>query len=84
MYKKSFKELINDFDRPISCYNCHENDPTQLKVTNTFYLASLGNDVDNYALRRLSSRRCVVSATTSIISIRRPRCRQIRTAALTP
>ena len=58
VYAKTFKELINDFTEPISCYNCHENDPTQLKVTNKFYLASLGEDVENYAKAPLESQVC--------------------------
>ena len=58
VYKKTFKEMIDQFDEPISCYNCHENDPTQLVVTNKFFITSLGNDVDNYAKAPLASQVC--------------------------
>lgn len=31
---------------PISCYNCHENDPTKTTVTQKFFVNSMGSDVD--------------------------------------
>ncbi|MDR0514432.1 MAG: ammonia-forming cytochrome c nitrite reductase subunit c552 [Coriobacteriaceae bacterium] len=44
-YAKPFAETIALMTEPISCYNCHENDPTKLTVGNKFFLAALGNDV---------------------------------------
>lgn len=43
-YAKPFAELIGEFDEPISCYNCHENDPQSLTVASKFFLTSLGDD----------------------------------------
>ncbi len=43
VYKNKFNDMIGQYTEPISCYNCHENDPTSLKVTNKFYLKSLGS-----------------------------------------
>jgi nitrite reductase (cytochrome c-552) len=33
-------------EEPISCYNCHENNPESNAVTQAFFLKSLGNDVN--------------------------------------
>lgn len=43
-YTKPFAESIGQFTEPISCYNCHENDPTSLTVGNKFFLTGLGAD----------------------------------------
>ncbi len=45
-YSLPFADVYAQMTEPISCYNCHENDPTTLKVTNGFYLDSLGPDVE--------------------------------------
>lgn len=47
VYTQKFNDLINEFTEPISCYNCHENDPSTLTVGNKFFLTSMGTDVDN-------------------------------------
>ena len=43
VYAQKFSDLIDEFDEPVSCYNCHANDPTEVVVTNGFYHASLGD-----------------------------------------
>ena len=43
VYAEKFSDLIDLFDEPVSCYNCHGNDPTQLEVTSGFYHGSLGD-----------------------------------------
>lgn len=35
VYAQKFNDLIGQFTEPISCYNCHENDPSTLTVTGT-------------------------------------------------
>ncbi|MEG1435631.1 MAG: ammonia-forming cytochrome c nitrite reductase subunit c552 [Gordonibacter sp.] len=42
VYKEKFNDMIGEFDEPISCYNCHENDPTKLTLTSKFFEKSLG------------------------------------------
>ena len=32
-YQKPFAEVLMQMTEPISCYNCHENDPTKTTVT---------------------------------------------------
>ncbi len=44
VYALPFKETIAQFNEPISCYNCHENDPQSLTVASKFFLTSLGTD----------------------------------------
>lgn len=44
VYAKPFAEMIAQFNEPISCYNCHENDPQSLTVGNKFFLTALGSD----------------------------------------
>ena len=44
-YQDKFKEVIDEFNEPISCYNCHENDPKTLTVASTFFTEnSMGED----------------------------------------
>ena len=36
-YQKPFAEVLMQMTEPISCYNCHENDPTKTTVTQKFF-----------------------------------------------
>jgi nitrite reductase (cytochrome c-552) len=58
VYQMAFSDLIDQFTEPISCYNCHENDPTTLNVTNQFYLTSLGDDASEVALESAVCGQC--------------------------
>ncbi len=42
-YTKPFTEGAS-FDEPISCYNCHENDPESVTPGNQFFIRAIGND----------------------------------------
>ena len=42
IHKQPFWDVVEQFDEPISCYNCHENDPQSLTVTNKFFARALG------------------------------------------
>ncbi len=44
VYAKPFSELIGQFTEPISCYNCHENDPSKVVVTQRHFTDALGPD----------------------------------------
>lgn len=46
VYTRKFNDTIGQFTEPISCYNCHENDPTKTTVTQKFFVNSMGSDVD--------------------------------------
>ena len=39
--------MIGQFTEPISCYNCHENDPSQIKLTHSYWVDSLGNAAES-------------------------------------
>ncbi len=56
--KQKFNDTIGQYTENISCYNCHENDPTQLVVTNKFFITSLGDDATNYKKAPLESQTC--------------------------
>lgn len=45
-YTKPFADLIDQFNEPISCYNCHENDPETVTVTQQHFQRALGEDAD--------------------------------------
>ncbi len=46
MFTANFRETLAQYDEPISCYNCHENDPTQLVVTQPNWIRAMGDDAD--------------------------------------
>lgn len=45
-FTMNFKETLASLDEPISCYNCHENDPTHVVVTQQNWIRAMGNDAD--------------------------------------
>ena len=45
-FTMNFKETLAALDEPISCYNCHENDPTHVVVTQQNWIRAMGNDAD--------------------------------------
>ena len=47
VYTEKFNDLINEFTEPISCWNCHENDPQSLTVGNQFFVNAMGSDTGN-------------------------------------
>ncbi|BDE97433.1 ammonia-forming cytochrome c nitrite reductase subunit c552 [Raoultibacter timonensis] len=47
VYTEKFNDLINEFTEPISCANCHANDPQSLTVGNQFFVKSMGGDTKN-------------------------------------
>ena len=47
VYAEKFNDMIDQFDEPISCYNCHENDPKSNTVASKFFFDSLGVDADS-------------------------------------
>lgn len=45
VYTRTFNEMIGEFTEPISCWNCHENDPEKtVRVTGQYFVRSMGND----------------------------------------
>ena len=43
-YALSFSEVSAAMTEPISCYNCHANDPTELTLTHEYFVSSIGDD----------------------------------------
>lgn len=46
VYAQKFNDLIGQFTEPISCYNCHENDPSTLTVTGTHWTNAIGSAIE--------------------------------------
>lgn len=42
VYAGKFNDVKDLFTEPISCYNCHENDPESLKLTHQYFANALG------------------------------------------
>ena len=58
VYAQPFADLIGQFDEPISCYNCHENDPEAVTFTNGFYAHSLGDSAGTTPVEAQSCGQC--------------------------
>ncbi len=58
VYAEKFSDLIGQFDEPISCYNCHENDPSSVTVASKFFLKSMGEDAANVPVEAQSCGQC--------------------------
>ena len=58
VYKEKFNDLIGEFDEPISCYNCHENDPQTLTVTGQYFVKALGNDAGEDSKAPMNAQVC--------------------------
>lgn len=58
VYTQKFNDLINDFTEPISCWNCHENDPSSITVGNQFFLTALGSDTSRVPVEAQTCGQC--------------------------
>jgi nitrite reductase (cytochrome c-552) len=57
-YSKPFADVISEMTEPISCYNCHENDPTKVVVTQKHFINALGTDAANAPLESEACGQC--------------------------
>lgn len=46
VYAQKFNDTIGQFTEPISCYNCHENDPNTLTVASTHWTNAIGASIE--------------------------------------
>lgn len=46
-YRLPFADVYEQVDEPISCYNCHENDPTSVAPTGQYFITALGSDASD-------------------------------------
>lgn len=58
VYKQKFNDTIGQFTEPISCYNCHENDPTKLTLTSQFFEKSLGTAANDESQVPMAAQVC--------------------------
>ena len=57
-YALSFSELAAQMTEPVSCYNCHGNDPTGLELTHEYFAASMGSDTANVPIEAQTCGQC--------------------------
>ncbi|NHM14517.1 ammonia-forming cytochrome c nitrite reductase subunit c552 [Xiamenia xianingshaonis] len=58
VYAQPFADLIGDFTEPISCYNCHENDPSKVVVTQQHFQRALGDEAGDTAVEAQTCGQC--------------------------
>ena len=58
VYKEKFNDMIGEFDEPISCYNCHENDPSKITLTHSYWIDSLGPDANDDKAAPMAAQAC--------------------------
>ena len=57
-YQKPFAEVILQMTEPISCYNCHENDPSKVVVTQKHFVNALGSDAGEVSVNSEACGQC--------------------------
>ncbi|WP_295995211.1 ammonia-forming cytochrome c nitrite reductase subunit c552 [uncultured Adlercreutzia sp.] len=57
-YQKPFAEVLMEMTEPISCYNCHENDPSKVVVTQKHFVNALGADADKVPVEAETCGQC--------------------------
>ena len=58
VYARPFAEVLAQMSEPISCYNCHENDPTQVVVTQKHFANAIGADAANVPVEAPTCGQC--------------------------
>ncbi len=58
VYQQKFNDTINQFTEPISCYNCHMNDPQTLDAPNQYWHNSMGKDWDAVPMEAIVCGQC--------------------------
>jgi nitrite reductase (cytochrome c-552) len=58
VYKQKFADMIGQFTEPISCYNCHENTPSSLTLTHSYFKTALGDAAGDDSKVPMSSQVC--------------------------
>lgn len=59
-YSLAFNDVLKDVNEPISCYNCHANDPETLTITHSYLVSGLGSDFENVDASSLTCGQCHV------------------------
>ncbi len=50
IFAQPFAQVLGEIKEPISCYNCHENEPESLAMTQNFYADGMGSDASSIPL----------------------------------
>ena len=57
-YQKAWTDVQTQITEPISCYNCHANDPSSITITHTYWIDALGDDFDKVDAANMSCGQC--------------------------
>ena len=60
VYAMAFEDIQQEINEPISCYNCHANDPSTVTVTHTYLTDAVGEDFENIDAADLACGQCHV------------------------
>ena len=59
-YTMAFEDMLAMINEPISCFNCHANEPGTLIVTHTYLADAMGNDLSSVPAVNLACAQCHV------------------------
>ena len=60
VYAQPFKNLVGVINEPISCYNCHANNPGTVTITHTYLTDGVGEDFEAIDANNLACGQCHV------------------------
>ena len=60
VYAQPFSNLVGKISEPISCYNCHANEPGVVTVTHTYLTAGVGEDFESIDAGNMACGQCHV------------------------
>jgi len=59
-YSMKFTDVMQNINEPISCYNCHANNPEEVTVTHQYLINGVGTDFDKIDAATLACGQCHV------------------------
>lgn len=60
VYSRPFEDVMRDVNEPISCYNCHANNPGTITVTHSYLVDGVGDDFESIDAATLACGQCHV------------------------
>jgi len=58
IYQIPYDDLLAQMTEPVSCFNCHANEPGELIVTHKYLAEALGSDINKVAAENLACAQC--------------------------
>lgn len=60
VYSMAFSDLMQQFNEPVSCFNCHANTPGKVTITHSYLIDAMGDDFEKVDAANLSCGQCHV------------------------